>query len=115
MDRGRCIYHPEADSNFLVAARDPVTGDEFDVVSCSECDLARTEPQPSSVDLDRYYPTSYHGATKRYLFGLDRVLGLVHRSRIQRIETIVGGPGSVLDVGCGPGWFLAHMRERGWQ
>jgi SAM-dependent methyltransferase len=45
---------------------------------------------------------------------MDRVLGLVHRSRIRSLERLLGGPGSVLDVGCGPGVLLNQMRARGW-
>jgi SAM-dependent methyltransferase len=41
-------------------------------------------------------------------------LSLVHQARIRRIERLTGGPGRVLDVGCGPGLFLHHMRSRGW-
>lgn len=98
----------------LFGAIDPVTRDPFDVVQCSNCGLSRTSPRPVAEELDRYYPSGYHNKAKRYLFGLDRSLSLIHRARIRRIERLVGQPGSVLDIGCGPGWFLNSMRQRGW-
>jgi SAM-dependent methyltransferase len=46
---------------------------------------------------------------------MDRMLSLVHRSRIRSIERLLGGTGSVVDIGCGPGVLLDHMRARGWR
>src|SRR5208283_4462177 len=107
--------HPGAKTQRLFGATDPVTEDRFEIVRCSECGLARTDPQPSAAELDRYYPPGYHGETKRYRLNLDSALSVVHRSRIRRIERLTGGPGRVLDIGCGPGWFLDQMRRRGWE
>jgi SAM-dependent methyltransferase len=115
MHRGCCLCHPDAGAKDLFTATDPVTGDAFEIVSCTACGLARTEPQPTEAELDRYYPAGYHGAAKRYRFGLDSSLSMLHRGRIRRIERLAGCRGRVLDVGCGPGLFLDSMRRRGWQ
>jgi SAM-dependent methyltransferase len=40
---------------------------------------------------------------------------MVHASRIRTIERLLGGPGSVLDIGCGPGVLINQMRSRGWR
>lgn len=114
MLRGCPSCRPEPDSRRLFGAVDSVTGDRFDIVECARCALVRTDPRPVAEELDRYYPTGYHNTVRRYLFGLDRSLSLIHRSRIRRIERLVGGSGHVLDIGCGPGWFLNSMRQRGW-
>lgn len=111
---GICPCDPGAGAHRLFGADDTVTGDRFEVVECTACGLARTSPQPTASELDRYYPSGYHAAVKRYRLGLDRSLSLVHRARIRRIERLTGGPGSVLDVGCGPGRLLDQMRRRGW-
>ena len=114
MLRGCPSCLPELNDRTLFGAVDPVTRDPFDVVQCSNCGLVRTDPRPVAGELDRYYPSGYHNKAKRYLFGLDRSLSLIHRARIRRIERLFGPPGSVLDIGCGPGWFLNSMRQRGW-
>jgi 2-polyprenyl-3-methyl-5-hydroxy-6-metoxy-1,4-benzoquinol methylase len=106
--------HPSTALLRLFDADDPATGDSFTIAQCAYCDLAQTIPAPSSSELDRYYPRGYHSTTKRYRGGMDRVLGLVHRSRIRSVERLLGGVGSVLDVGCGPGVLLNQMRGRGW-
>jgi SAM-dependent methyltransferase len=107
--------HPSADADTLFDAKDPSTGDAFTIVRCRQCDLARTAPAPSEAELDGYYPKGYHSTTKRYRGGMDRVLSMVHASRIRTIERLLGGPGSVLDIGCGPGVLINQMRSRGWR
>jgi SAM-dependent methyltransferase len=99
----------------LFDADDPATGDRFTIARCEQCALAQTVPAPSATELDHYYPRGYHSTTKRYRGGMDRVLSLVHGSRIRAIERLLGGAGSVLDIGCGPGVLLNQMRARGWQ
>jgi SAM-dependent methyltransferase len=107
--------HPGAQLETLFDAADPATGDVFGIVQCRLCDLAQTSPAPSEEDLDGYYPKGYHSTTKRYRGGMDRVLSLVHRSRIRSIERLLGGCGSVIDIGCGPGVLINQMRARGWK
>jgi hypothetical protein len=107
--------HPAAEADMLFDAKDPCTGDAFTIVRCRRCDLARTAPAPSEAELDGYYPKGYHSTTKRYRGGMDRVLSMVHRSRIRAIERLLGGAGSVLDIGCGPGVLINQMRARGWK
>lgn len=106
--------HPGADLVHLFDANDPATGDPFAIAKCRWCGLAQTVPAPSPAELDHYYPRGYHSTTNRYRGGMDRILSLVHRSRIRAVERLSGGPGSVLDIGCGPGVLLNQMRARGW-
>jgi SAM-dependent methyltransferase len=107
--------HPSAETETLFDAHDPSTGDAFTIVRCRRCDLAQTAPAPTDAELDGYYPHGYHSTTKRYRGGMDRILSMVHRSRIRSIERLLGGPGSVLDIGCGPGVLINQMRSRGWR
>jgi 2-polyprenyl-3-methyl-5-hydroxy-6-metoxy-1,4-benzoquinol methylase len=107
--------HARGEAETLFEARDPATGDAFSIVQCRQCDLAQTAPAPSEQELDGYYPQGYHSTTRRYRGGLDRVLTMVHRSRIRAIERLAGGRGSVLDIGCGPGVLINQMRSRGWR
>lgn len=85
---------------------------------CTECGLtyAREYGDPASVYVDGYLT----GATD---FGPPNVLDPIfqqflvyagHR-RMARAEAVVGGPGSMLDVGCGSGDVLVAATERGWR
>jgi 2-polyprenyl-3-methyl-5-hydroxy-6-metoxy-1,4-benzoquinol methylase len=106
--------HPAEGLVRLFDANDPATGDPFTIARCDRCRLVQTVPAPSVSRLDRYYPRGYHSTTKRYRVGMDGVLSFVHRSRIRSLERLLGGPGSVIDIGCGPGVVLNQMRARGW-
>ena len=107
--------HPVDEAEKLFDANDPSTGDAFTIVRCRRCDLARTAPAPTDEELDGYYPQGYHSTTKRYRGGMDRILSMVHRSRIRTLERLIGGTGSALDIGCGPGVLINQMRSRGWK
>ena len=115
MNTATACGHSIAHIARLFDATDPATGDQFTIVRCRLCGLAQTAPAPTAAELDSYYPRGYHSATKRYRGGMDRVLSLVHRSRIRTMERLLGGTGSVLDMGCGPGVLLNQMRSRGWR
>jgi len=89
-------------------ARDPLSSDAFQLVSCLNCGLTYVNPRPSGDQLDAYYASFYYGnrhpALKNHFMDL--------RARK------VGRPDDelpVLDLGCGGGDFLLACRRRGWK
>lgn len=84
---------------------------------CTQCSLVYA---PEYADPDTLYVDGYlTGATD---FGPPNVLHPVFQQflvyaghlRLARAEAVVGGPGSMLDVGCGSGDVLVAATERGW-
>ena len=96
------------------------TRQEFAVVRCGQCCLARLDPQPSPAELRRYYPDDYWFAPDASLVGrLEEwyrraVLG-GHVRFVVRALRDSSARGPVLDVGCGGGLFLGMLRRRGFQ
>jgi SAM-dependent methyltransferase len=93
----------------LDRAADYITGDEFQVRRCAGCGLASTVPQPSSMDA--YYPAayrSYGGATLR-------TLRLLYARKVRGWMRRLPERGRALEVGCGAGWMLRALRDRGWR
>jgi SAM-dependent methyltransferase len=89
-------------------ARDPLSNDAFQLVTCTICALTFVNPRPSGEALDAYYASFYYGnrhpALKDYFMDL----------RARKI----GPPQDdlpVLDLGCGSGDFLLACRRRGWR
>ena len=88
--------------------RDPITAAVFQVVACASCGLAYTSPRP--LDPEPFYPRSYRA------FGpvVTRALTMFYRMRVRRWSRSQSRPGSLLEIGCGPGLMLQAFRERGW-
>jgi 2-polyprenyl-3-methyl-5-hydroxy-6-metoxy-1,4-benzoquinol methylase len=84
-----------------------VTDEEFTIVRCA-CRMVFLNPVPR--DLGRYYPAAYDPHRDRG--GAPKKL----RKGSHRFDRLAGmKPGRLLDVGCGSGYDLAAMREKGWE
>jgi SAM-dependent methyltransferase len=100
----------------LFDARDYITDDGFGIERCEDCGIAFTRPPPATTDLEKYYPAEYHGGgTGRFPSPVERLQRSLYRRRATTVEQILGRKGSVLDIGCGPGFLLREFRDRGWQ
>jgi len=105
---------------FLVVKDLSVTGEEFELLLDTDLDLLKTNPQPSSESLFRYYESEdyiSHTDAKRTLF--ERIYHLVKKRAINQkiglIEYWQSGTGTVLDIGCGTGDFLAEAKNNNWK
>jgi len=77
-------------------------------------------PIPDEQNLHQIYQEQYYGDEKPgYLQEHEEDIewwNLVHEERYERFENLLGGiKGRLLDVGSGPGSFLLHGQQRGWQ
>jgi SAM-dependent methyltransferase len=87
---------------------------DFTVTRCSSCGLGVTTPTPSPAELDALYPPAHYGSGgPRYRPAVERVAVWFRRSRAAWISRL-HPPGSALEVGCGHGYLLAALRDRGW-
>lgn len=79
----------------------------FDYVRCQGCGLLQIREVPA--DLSRFYAdySLHSGGSLGYR--------LFARLVLRRLYPVVRGPGRVLDIGCGDGWYLEEMRRRGWE
>jgi SAM-dependent methyltransferase len=93
---------------------------DFDVVDCRHCGFTHVLPVPTPEMLATAYAHEYYSKEKplyieRYLEDREWWHS-VYDARYARLEQLLGaGRRRILDVGSGPGLFLARGRERGWQ
>jgi len=85
------------------------------IVRCNECFLVFLNPMYSGEELAAFYPNDYYAyqdnfATSRWRQLARRILGYLVGTKEPKFER----PGTVLDLGCGSGWFLEHLRAQGW-
>lgn len=78
------------------------------IVRCEVCGLVFTNPQPSPQELERQLSRRFSLEDEVLEYQRDKS-GMLLRE-LERL----GGPGKILDVGCGWGTFLSVARERGW-
>jgi len=92
----------------------------YRVVDCLECGFAHILPLPTDGELKRIYRDEYFSRDKPGFIESVREdsewWNLVYDERLQYMESRLAGRSKrLLDVGCGPGFFLKRAEERGWQ
>lgn len=92
------------------AARDYITGQTFGVWQCAACGVAATEIA-SDADLSPYYPAKY----RRYTPLILAILKTLYRMRVARWTRRFAQAGHAYEMGCGDGFMLDALRQRGWQ
>jgi SAM-dependent methyltransferase len=109
--------HPTADRASLFHASDYISGERFEVLRCDACGLVRTSPPPDAGRISDYYPAGYYGAAsdRRFPAPVELLQRALCGYRARSVERLAGGPGRVLDVGCGRGFLLDAFRRRGWE
>jgi len=99
------------------AALDTVNG--FTVVDCDACRFKHIVPIPTPAELEHVYGHEYY-TTEKPLYIQRHVedrewLDLVYAERYEMFERqLDAARRRLLDVGSGPGFFLAHGAARGW-
>jgi 2-polyprenyl-3-methyl-5-hydroxy-6-metoxy-1,4-benzoquinol methylase len=93
----------------------------FRVVECRRCGLVYVTPRLPPERLHEMYQEEYWTSDRAREFGYTAYLAdadLYRRTYRRRLPVITRrrpAPGRVLDVGCAAGFFLAVMREEGWE
>jgi SAM-dependent methyltransferase len=91
----------------------------FDVIRCRACGFAHVVPLPTTEELEKVYRESYYQTEKsNYLTFANEDKDWLHLSFGDRYalfeELLPSARRRILDVGTGPGFFLAAGRDRGW-
>ncbi|HET6204208.1 MAG TPA: class I SAM-dependent methyltransferase [Planctomycetota bacterium] len=84
------------------------------MLRCPRCGLRYVSPRPTAEGVAQLY-TRYLPDGEGEADEWDRAMEAVFEDAARRVEGAVGGPGRVLDVGCGFGRFLETMERRGWE
>ena len=92
----------------------------FDVIQCTRCQFKHVVPIPSEEELQRIYNSEYYSIEKPLY--IDRNLedqewwNVVYDGRLDLFSDLLSGSGKeILDIGSGPGFFLARAKQKGWK
>lgn len=81
----------------------------WNYVRCSSCGLVFLNPRPTDAELEHFYNHSYRYDLSRYARSLPS-----QEIWLDLLEERCGKAGTLLEVGCSYGHFLAEARDRGW-
>ena len=92
----------------------------YKIINCIHCGFVHIDPVPSQKELDTIYKDKYYSVEKpRYLERAKEDLEWWNLSYSDRYDTFEEQlhPWSrrILDIGSGPGYFLLHGKNRGWE
>jgi 2-polyprenyl-3-methyl-5-hydroxy-6-metoxy-1,4-benzoquinol methylase len=105
---------------FLVCKDYLVSDQNFNIEQCETCGFRLTNPRPDEKTIGSYYKS------EQYVSHNDESSGLINtayrlvrnytlRSKLNLINNLNGGPGRILDVGCGTGAFLDTCKQGSWK
>ncbi len=84
----------------------------FQMVRCPSCQFVFLNPRPTTKSLHRFYQT-YLPEEESSIESWEKMMKPVFR-RAANLLTRYGSNGRLLDVGSGFGFFVAEMKNKGW-
>jgi SAM-dependent methyltransferase len=103
-------FHPDAFSPALFSARRLPDRIHYRMVRCNSCGLVRSDPVASHATVTRLYEQSTFDYG-REVDNLRRTYG----AYLARLERYHVNKGSILEIGCGNGFFLEEARAQGYR
>lgn len=106
-----------------------VEANGFTYLQCQRCKLVYQAHPPSNAFLNHYYayenskpgnlkilnPLLFKIAASPFLWSIITLwTDYIIHSRASTVDRIKSSPGTIFDVGCGPGDFLAAMEQKKW-
>ncbi len=101
------------------AAKDHLlTGEAFEIWQCGACGFLFTQSTPSSDEIGKYYQSHdyvSHSDTRKGLMNKVYHLGrnFMLRKKFGMVDRVAKNK-SLLDIGCGTGYFPAFMHQKGY-
>lgn len=112
-----CLWCGGASAHRLFSATGfDCVAEEFTLLKCDACGLARTEPFLTGTSLTRYYPVRYYGnSTAKFFWAIETVVIWLNTFRVQSVKRLLceREQPRLLDVGSGRGSFLKAMTKLG--
>jgi len=97
-----------------------VSKEKFIICQCSKCELIFTNPRPEQANIQSYYESEDYVSHQNksnnltnFLYKIVRFYTI--RQKVNWLNTYNEKKGSLLDIGCGTGYFLKAAQKSGWK
>lgn len=110
-------YLCSSDNVLSLNVNENINNVNYSLLYCKNCENGFTYPQPTKEELDDLYSTNtYRTETgQRFNIYIEKFVNWTVERRCREITASYKKPGKILDVGCGRGLLLSHMKRNGWQ
>ena len=96
-----------------------LTQEDFQLFLCEHCGLVFTTPRPSPDVIGKYYQSDEYYSHKENNKGfIPKIYEWVKSFNVKRkVKLAIAGlpKGRLLDIGCGVGDFLLHIKKQSWE
>lgn len=108
-----CYYCGAQQATPLYSTTD-IFDDSYELCACQKCEAIYLNPHPSDEKLLQAYDDHYYGiGGKKFDPGTEKILNYFRYRRARILKKALGNTGSVLDIGCGSGYFLEELGRMG--
>ena len=114
-----CPWCGNLTDHFYMEVKDYfLTKEDFGLYQCDHCGLLFTVPRPTPEVIGKYYKSNEYYSHQQNKKGIiPRIYETVKLFNIKRKASYaIDGlkSGKLLDIGCGVGDFLCHVKSKGW-
>ena len=114
-----CPVCGSGEHQLFLSCRDyTVSGEEFNIRECTQCNFKFTSPRPSQDAIGPYYQSEAYISHSDSTAGvINKLYHAVRRKTLaDKVHLInqLHPKGSLLDIGCGTGNFLKACTDAGW-
>ena len=115
-----CPWCGKATDNSVLELKDYfLSKEDFKIMECPDCGLRFTSPRPAPDMIGKYYQSEdYYSHQQNNKGFIPRIYEFVKSFNIKyKAKLAVEGlpQGKLLDIGCGVGDFLLHVKKLGWE
>ncbi len=105
-------------TDFIKCKDYTVSGENFQIVKCLDCDFKFTNPRPDAQEINKYYQSENyisHSNTSKGI--INQVYHWVRQRTLKTKLSLINrfaGQKRLLDIGTGTGFFPKYCQENGW-